>query len=114
VLGVHWTRSYREAFALGFQRVREVAAYANNAEVVSDLTAWLEAEPDLTRGVALSRLRILDILAWQVGRCGEGERERCICPEQLLAEKRHQPVCQPVKIPDLTLPHDQHIPPLSP
>ncbi|UCD76224.1 MAG: hypothetical protein JSV91_04735 [Phycisphaerales bacterium] len=70
-LGVHWAGgddAFRDAFALGFRRVREVAAHRNNARVLSDVTAWLESDPGLTGGLPLSRLRILDILAWQVGR----------------------------------------------
>lgn len=65
-MGVHWTSDTPSAFALGFSRVREVAAFGWNPQSLDRLLVWLADNPDATAGLALSRLRVVDVLAWCV------------------------------------------------
>jgi hypothetical protein len=67
-LNVPWLRTNggEEVFRLGFQRIREVTRYSENRGVLEQLHEWVSLNPSLTGGLTLSRLRILDILAWGI------------------------------------------------
>jgi hypothetical protein len=58
------TYTGRRAFELGFRKFREVANYAHNDRALSAIESYLKGHPEITGGMDLSRLRIIDILAW--------------------------------------------------
>jgi len=69
-IGYYWVHGYPESFRLGFQQIREVESHGDNSEALDRLEHWLRTEPQITGGLTISRLRILDILAWGVIRKG--------------------------------------------
>jgi hypothetical protein len=46
------------------RRVRAVAAFGPNPVTLAALADWLRDDPGVTGGMPLSRVRLLDILAW--------------------------------------------------
>jgi hypothetical protein len=63
-MGFYWIKSNEEAALFGLKKFRELGNYGRNREALTRLQSWLASEPRLTGGLTLSRLRILDILAW--------------------------------------------------
>jgi hypothetical protein len=61
---IPWVRGEEDAVSLAIRRIREVASYKSNAASLSALVDWLRECPEVTHHIPLSRLRILDILAW--------------------------------------------------
>ncbi len=59
-------QAHREDFERGFEQVRAVARYGTNIAALSQLEAWIRCDQSPT-DVPLSRLRIIDILAWMMG-----------------------------------------------
>lgn len=70
-LNIYWVEPTYKAFELGFSRLREVGSYGENGQALDRTIAWLIAHPEVTAGLTLSKLRVLDILAWGVIQQGE-------------------------------------------
>jgi len=75
-IGVPRQRTWRAVAEIGFERFLSVALEASNAEALSNITAWLAENPLASRGLALSRVRVLDIIAWMTVRNRVWERPR--------------------------------------
>ena len=75
VLGVAWTRGNRECALDGLAAVRLAATHARNRDVVEDVFAWIASGASPAGNLPVSRLRVIDILAWSVGKAaGAGGR----------------------------------------
>lgn len=63
-LGIGWVNDNREFFRYAFRRVRDFESRWATALTATEV--WLKEEPGITGGLNLSRIRIIDILAWFV------------------------------------------------
>ncbi len=70
-LGVGWTDSGEKLFQAYLDAFRSVADFEGNAGALWNVHRWVVQTPDAVGGVTLSRVRILDILAWMEGYADE-------------------------------------------
>jgi len=69
IMSIYWVGQYSaadyiEVFKLALHRFREIVTHGPNEDSLQRIQQWLEAEPSVTQGISLSKLRIIDILAW--------------------------------------------------
>jgi len=64
-IGLAWVRGpFLPAYAKLLRQYRTFATAPRNADVLTQLQAWLAESPDIAQGLTLSRVRVLDIIAW--------------------------------------------------
>jgi len=68
VFNVPWGDEDDDIVTPALRNIRRVAAYGSNPQTLANLNDWLRDNPHVTNGLSLSRLRVLDILAWGVMR----------------------------------------------
>src|SRR5439155_14880752 len=63
-LDIPWYQTGTECFQRGLAQVRQFAGYAENITVLQRLSRWLSDQTEMTKGLSLSMVRLIDILAW--------------------------------------------------
>jgi len=64
-IGLAWVRGpFIPAYVKLLRQYRSFATAPRNADVLTKLKTWLTDSPKITHGLTLSRVRVLDIIAW--------------------------------------------------
>jgi hypothetical protein len=65
---IPWHEDDEDIMAFALKQVRTVALFEDNIHSLRALTDWLRDHPSVTGGLSLSKVRLLDILAWAIVR----------------------------------------------